>query len=157
MIQSLLQEPDTATAARQPMTCLLREDSDQLSLPMIYQRIVDGFAMKDMEAFIMSCVLESTAQTIIRALGLPIRASQRQQRTQKDVRLTPKQSALAFQYAQVLERSTLVFGTQTDAEEWLRRPCRSLDGNVPLIMVENMIGAQLVDEYLKRVESGVYQ
>ena len=157
MIQPLLQEPDTETAARRPMTCLLRENTDQLSLSMIYQRIVDGFAMEDMEAFIKSCALESTAQTIVRALGLPIRASQRRQSNQKDFRLTPSQSALAFQYAQVLERSTLVFGTQTDAEEWLRRPCRSLNGNVPLIMVENVIGAQLVCEYLKRVESGVYQ
>lgn len=157
MIQSRLQNPATASSPRRPTDYLLLEDADNCSLLMIYRHIMGGFAMKGVEALLASCVLQSTRRTMIRALGVSTRTAERHRNIRGDVRLTPQQSALAFQYAQVLELSTSVFGKQTRAEEWLGRPCRSLDGNVPLIMVENVFGAQAVDNYLRRIEMGVYQ
>jgi putative toxin-antitoxin system antitoxin component (TIGR02293 family) len=157
MTQSLLQNPDIPSSARSPTECLLHQDINQLSLPMIYQRIMDGLTIKDVQALVMSCVLQSTTHMMTSALGIPTRALRAHRRDKEDTRLTARQSALAFQYAKLLERSTSVFGTQTFAEEWMGRPCRSLAGNIPLIMVENVIGAQVVDEYLERVEMGVYQ
>lgn len=157
MIQPLVQDGDSAGSAHGAIACLLGEDADKISLTMLYRRIMDGFPKKDVEAFLASCVCKSTKETMMSRLGMSSRPRRNHQRTDGGVRLTAPQSAQAFQYAQMLERSILVFGTQASAEEWLGRPCRSLDGNVPLIMVENSIGAQVVDEYLRRIESGVYQ
>ncbi|WP_460045013.1 antitoxin Xre/MbcA/ParS toxin-binding domain-containing protein [Pseudomonas sp. S2_H01] len=157
MIKSLLQELAPKTSACLPTECLLHNRADQFSLAMIYRRIMEGFSTKDMRALLGGCVLESTTRTMLRGLGMSTRAYQRHRNDKGDVRLTALQSALAYQYAQVLERSTRVFGTQTFAEEWLGQPCKFLDGNVPLSMVENVIGAQAVEEYLKRIEYGVYQ
>lgn len=157
MIRPLVQDRDSIGSAPRPMACLLGEDADEISLTMIYRRIMDGFAKKDVEAFLASCVRESTKETMMNRLGMSSRSRRHHQRTEGGVRLSAHQSAQAFRYAQMLERSILVFGTQASAEEWLGRPCRSLDGNVPLIMVENSIGAQVVGEYLRRIESGVYQ
>lgn len=50
-----------------------------------------------------------------------------------------QKSAVAFQFAKVLEHATTVFGTQRLAEEWLDRPCKHLAGNVPLNLIDNPI------------------
>ena len=68
-----------------------------------------------------------------------------------------QKSAVAFQFAKVLEHATTVFGTQRLAEEWLDRPCKHLAGNVPLDLIDNSLGFQVVEDYLERVELGVYQ
>jgi putative toxin-antitoxin system antitoxin component (TIGR02293 family) len=67
------------------------------------------------------------------------------------------QSAIAFQYAKVLEDAMSVFGTLRLAEEWLAKPCRHLAGNIPLDLVSNPLGFQVVENYLERLELGVYQ
>lgn len=60
-------------------------------------------------------------------------------------------------YAQVLAHATNVFGSQPLAEEWLRRPCKFLEGGVPLDMIDNPVGLQTIEGYLDRIEYGVYQ
>ena len=51
-------------------------------------------------------------------------------------RLNASQSAVAFQFAKVLEYATTVFGSLPLAEEWLQKPCRHLADLVPLTLVE---------------------
>jgi len=50
-----------------------------------------------------------------------------------------------------------VFGSQPLAEEWLGRPSQFLRGGVPLDMIDNPVGFQAVEDYLERIEYGVYQ
>jgi hypothetical protein len=118
-------------AARRPTECLLHGDPELLSPPMIYKRTIKGFVLKDVKA-----MLGSSAEPAM---------------------LNPQQSALAFQFAKVLEHATKVFGTLTLAEEWLGRPCKFLDGELPLEVIDNPIGFQAVEDYLERIEYGVYQ
>jgi len=56
-----------------------------------------------------------------------------------------------------LEHATTVFGTLRLAEEWLAKPCRRLDDDTPLDLVGNPVGFQVIEDYLERVELGVYQ
>ncbi|CAH0216122.1 MbcA/ParS/Xre antitoxin family protein [Pseudomonas brassicacearum] len=60
-------------------------------------------------------------------------------------------------YAKVLEHAANVFGSQRLAEDWLRKPCMYLDGQVPLELIDNAQGFKVVEDYLTRVELGVYQ
>jgi len=85
-----------------------------------------------------------------------IRTIQRQG-SRQPAHLNSQQSAVAFQYAKVLEHAMNVFGTQKLAEEWLGRPCKHLDGDVPLDVIDNPFGFQAVEDYLERIEYGVYQ
>lgn len=66
-------------------------------------------------------------------------------------------SAATLQYAKVLDRAINVFGNQLLAEEWLGRPCRYLDGDVPQNVIDNPERFQAVDAYLERIKYGVYQ
>jgi putative toxin-antitoxin system antitoxin component (TIGR02293 family) len=60
-------------------------------------------------------------------------------------------------YGKALEHAANVFGSQQLAEDWLRKPCTYLDGQVPLELIDNAQGFKLVEDYLTRVELGVYQ
>jgi putative toxin-antitoxin system antitoxin component (TIGR02293 family) len=60
-------------------------------------------------------------------------------------------------YAKALEHAANVFGCQQLAEDWLRKPCTYLDDQVPLALIDNPPGFQVVEDYLARIELGVYQ
>lgn len=59
-------------------------------------------------------------------------------------------------YAKTLERATAVFGRQRQAENWLQKPCKYLDNHVPLTLIDSLQGFQMVNDYLARIEYGVY-
>ena len=50
-----------------------------------------------------------------------------------------------------------MFGDQQLAEQWLSRPCKYLDGDIPLDVIHNPMGFQAVEDYLERIKYGVYQ
>ncbi|MFC2973267.1 antitoxin Xre/MbcA/ParS toxin-binding domain-containing protein [Azotobacter bryophylli] len=94
--------------------------------------------------------LYSTKKIMSRIMGKSIRNIQRQS-IKQPAHLNPQQSAMTLQHA------INVFGTQTLAEEWLGRPCKYLDGDVPLDVIDNPAGFQAIEDYLERIEYGVYQ
>ncbi|AHL33526.1 hypothetical protein CD58_11725 [Pseudomonas brassicacearum] len=61
------------------------------------------------------------------------------------------------QYAKILEHTTNVFGSRQLAEDWLRKPCKYLGNHVPLELIDSPQGFQVVEDYLTRIEHGVYQ
>lgn len=57
----------------------------------------------------------------------------------------------------MLDRAIEVFGNQKLALEWMGRPCRYLDGDVPQDVIGNPSRIQAVEAYLERITHGVYQ
>ncbi|MDV5861534.1 antitoxin Xre/MbcA/ParS toxin-binding domain-containing protein [Pseudomonas aeruginosa] len=145
-----------ASAPRKPTEYLLRKNADQLSPAMVYRLTVKGFDLNDVKDMLAISDLYSTKKIMSRIVGKSIRSIQRQGNKQP-AHLNSQQSAIAFQYAKVLEHATNVFGTLKLAEEWLGRSCRYLDGEVPLDIIDNPVGFLLLEDYLERIEFGVYQ
>lgn len=141
---------------RRPTEYLLRGDTAQLTTVMVYQLTSEGFALKDVQDMLSISVLFSTSKVLSRIVGKSVRTIQRQGAKQP-AHLSSQQSAVAFQYAKVLEHAITVFGDQKLAEQWLGNPCKQLGGNVPLDMIDNTVGFQAVEDYLTRIELGVYQ
>lgn len=146
-----------ALTARKPTECLLGCDPGLLSPVMVYQQTAKGFKLKAVQEMLLTSDLYSAKQILLRILGKSARTIQRQGSSKQTVRLNCQQSAVALQYAWVLEHAIRVFGTQKLAEGWLGQPCKCLDGEVPLDIVANPVGFQVVDDYLARIEYGVYQ
>ncbi|MBB3105447.1 antitoxin Xre/MbcA/ParS toxin-binding domain-containing protein [Azomonas macrocytogenes] len=157
MISAEARTNKAAPAARRPTEYLLRIDSGQLSPMMIYRLTAKGFDLKDVQDMLSISDLYSTKKIMSRIVGKSIRTIQRQGSSKQPAQLNSQQSAVAFQYAKVLEHAINVFGTQKLAEEWLGRPCKYLDGDVPLDVIDNPVGFQAVEDYLERIEYGVYQ
>lgn len=117
----------------------------------------EGFALNDVQVMIASSELYSNAKILQRITGRSTRSLQRLVNVGGIPRLNAQQSAVAFQFARALEHASSVFGSQRRAEEWLGRPCKHLKSNVPLDLIENALGFQVVEAYLQRVELGLYQ
>lgn len=143
-------------AARSPTAYLFGGESGNLSTIRIYLLTKDGFQLKDVQNMLSSSALYSTQKVWSRIVGKSVRTIQRQG-SKQPAQLNSQQSAVAFQYAKVLEHAIAVFGTQKAAEDWLGSPCKYLEGGVPLDLIDNPVGFQAVEDYLERVELGVYQ
>jgi len=81
----------------------------------------------------------------------------RKQRLGREQSVPLSPGAMSSQYYKVLERAINVFGNQKLAEEWLGRPCRYFDGELPLAIIVDPVGLQAVEAYLQRIERGIYQ
>ncbi|MNE59562.1 hypothetical protein D3C76_88990 [compost metagenome] len=140
-----------------PTVFLIGDQPVPPSSLQVYQLVCAGFTLTDVKAMVSSSALYSSSDTLKRVVGRSVRTLQRKAQESGKVRLNAQQSAVAFQYARALEDAIAVFGSQLQAEAWLGRPCPHLEGCVPLDMVENAVGFQIVEAYLQRLEMGVYQ
>lgn len=140
-----------------PTTYLTQSQSEQLSTLDLFLRVREGFALSDVKAMVAASELYSAAKVLRRITGKSSSTIQRQGSKGGAARLNAQQSTVAFQYAQALEHAASVFGSKKRAEEWLGRPCKHLADHVPLEMIENSLGFQVVEGYLQRIEFGVYQ
>lgn len=140
-----------------PTEYLLGQDPNELNLLEVLRLAREGFELADVESMLSACQLYQSNDIISRIVGRSAKAIRKQVAAGKTFRLSYQQSVLAYQYAKVLESATSVFGCQRIAEEWLSRPCKQLDGIVPLDAIDNAIGFRTVEDYLERVVCGVYQ
>jgi len=145
-----------ANKPRKPTEVLLHgRKGDTRMLVIRYTQ--EGFELSDVRDMLAISALYMEHDLIQRITGKSIRTVQRLTKETGQVRLNQQQSTIAFQYAQALEHATNVFGNLLLAEEWLRKPCKYLDGHVPLELIDNSLGFQAVEDYLTRIEYGVYQ
>lgn len=85
--------------------------------------------------------------------------STRTLRRQKDA---PKKSmptdlaSRTWLFAGTLARATEVFGGREQAERWMSEEAMGLDGARPIDLLRTVQGAELVNEFLGRLEYGVY-
>lgn len=141
---------------KKPTEFLLRADSGRLSPVNVYELTAKGFELKDVQEMLSISDLYSGRGVLGRILGKSSDKTNYQGKRQP-VRLNSNQSAIAFLYASALECAIDVFGTQELAEEWLGRPCKYLNADAPLDLIDNALGFRIVQDYLKRIEYGVYQ
>lgn len=59
-------------------------------------------------------------------------------------------------FAETLAKATEVFGGRAQAEGWMSREAMGLDGARPIDLLTTVQGAELVNEFLGRLEHGVY-
>jgi putative toxin-antitoxin system antitoxin component (TIGR02293 family) len=93
--------------------------------------------------------------SVEKALGMSLRTFQRR----KDAPAKPlnhEQSGRTWKFAEILAKATGVFGSQEEAERWLERPATGLDQRRPIDLLATPAGVELVEEFLTRLEYGVY-
>lgn len=153
MVSPRAQMPISPPEFRNPTDCLTQIKTEHLSQLNIFLLVKDGFALQDVRAMVSISKLYASSKVIDRILG----KSKPHKTDDGSLRLNASQSAIAFQFAKVLEQAAKVFGSLPLAEEWLQKPCRHLAGLVPLTLVDNPLGYRAIEDYLGRVELGVYQ
>jgi putative toxin-antitoxin system antitoxin component (TIGR02293 family) len=89
------------------------------------------------------------------ALGMSIRTYQRR-REESEKPLSPEQSGRVWQFAEILVQAVAVFGAQADAEDWLLQPAMGLNRRRPIDLLASPSGVALLEDFLGRLEYGVY-
>jgi putative toxin-antitoxin system antitoxin component (TIGR02293 family) len=70
--------------------------------------------------------------------------------------LNQEQSGRTWKFAEILAKETAVFGSQEDAEQWLERPAIGLNQRRPIDLLATAAGVEMVEDFLTRLEYGVY-
>jgi putative toxin-antitoxin system antitoxin component (TIGR02293 family) len=90
-----------------------------------------------------------------KAIGMSLRTYQRYASTATKP-LNPEQSGRTWKLAEILAKATAVFGSKEDAEQWLEQPAMGLNQRKPIDLLATPAGVELVEEFLGRLEYGVY-
>ena len=104
---------------------------------------------------LVSSVASLSPEQVGAAIGVSSRTLRRR-RDAPDAALSPEQGGRALRFAELLARAAAVFGGRPQAERWFDTPATGLDRHKPIDLVATQVGAQLVDEFLGRLEHGVY-
>jgi putative toxin-antitoxin system antitoxin component (TIGR02293 family) len=93
--------------------------------------------------------------SIEKAVGISRRTFQRRRIAPKKP-LSQEQSGRTWKFAEILAKATAVLGSQEAAERWLERPAIGLERRRPIDLLATPAGVRIVEEYLGRIEYGVY-
>ena len=94
-------------------------------------------------------------QALTEVLGISERTLRRQ-REHPEKPMPPDLASKTWLIAETLANASTVFGSRNAAERWMARPAMGLDGARPIELLRTLQGAELVTEFLGRLEHAVY-
>jgi len=120
-----------------------------------HEMLVQGLPAKALRHLVDNLVVLNKTSSLEKAVGMSLRTFQRR----KDAPAKPlnqEQSGRTWKFAEILAKATAVFGSQRAAEQWLERPAIGLDQRRPIDLLATPAGVELVEDFLERLEYGVY-
>ncbi len=117
--------------------------------------IMKGLSSRALVHLVSNVTILSSGDALNKAIGMSIRTLQRR-KTETDRALSTEQSSRAWRFAEILAQATDVLGDQEAAEAWLLAPAIGLDNRRPIDLLSSAAGAEAVENYLTRMEYGVY-
>lgn len=91
-----------------------------------------------------------------KAVGLSLRTLQRHKAGSARQLLSVEQSNRAWRFAEIFAHATEVMGSEESAEAWMNKPAIGLSNRKPVDLLATSAGVEAVEEYLTRLEYGVY-
>lgn len=77
-------------------------------------------------------------------------------RNKYDEPLTLAESDRVQRLERISAMANRVFGSEEKAHRWLRKPCRALDGAIPVEILASETGAHMVEEELHAIDFGMF-
>ena len=100
--------------------------------------------------------LRGTGFTNTEIFQLVVSKRSLERRQQKDEPLSAAESDRAMRLSRIHDHAVRVFGSEEKAQRWLRKPCRALDGAIPLELLASETGAHIVDSELHAIDHGMF-
>lgn len=121
-----------------------------------HEAILKGFSNRALTHLVGNVAVMQQADVMEKAVGISLRTFQRRKKEGATKPLSQEQSGRAWKFAEILARATRVLGSQDDAELWLSRPAIGLNQQRPIDLLATTAGVEIVEDYLERLEYGVY-
>jgi putative toxin-antitoxin system antitoxin component (TIGR02293 family) len=116
--------------------------------------VIHGMPAEAM-ARLFASIVSLSPNALLAAIGVSERSFARRKAAPK-TRLPVDEGERLWRFAEVLAHATCVFGSQLEAEHWLEHPVIGLDHRKPIDLLRTYPGTRLVNDYLTRIEHGVY-
>ncbi|MER8762030.1 MULTISPECIES: antitoxin Xre/MbcA/ParS toxin-binding domain-containing protein [unclassified Mesorhizobium] len=120
-----------------------------------HELLLHGLPASALDHLIGQLVFIQKTDSLEKAIGMSLRTYQRRKDAPSKP-LSQDQSGRTWKFAEILSKATDVFGSQAEAEQWLERPAIGLDQRRPIDLLATPVGIELVEDYLERLEYGVY-
>lgn len=120
----------------------------------VHELIERGFPSDAIISFVQSIDLFKDKHVFVKVIGMSERTLQRRMKHPEP--LSAEQSSRAWRFAEVLSKAEEVFGERQEAERWLVTPAMGLEGRAPIDLLTTQVGFELVDDFLTRMDYGVY-
>jgi putative toxin-antitoxin system antitoxin component (TIGR02293 family) len=120
----------------------------------IHATIVHGIPYSALFFLTVNSTVLSEAD-VASVVGISARTLRRQKDAPKKTMPTDLASR-TWLFAEILAKASAVFAGRADAERWMSERAMGLDGARPIDLMRTLQGAELVNEFLGRLEYGVY-
>ena len=120
-----------------------------------HEMLLRGLPTKALTHLVQNLVLLRWDESFAKAVGMSQRTYQRHTSTSAK-QLNPEQSGRTWKLAEILAKATAVFGSKKEAEQWLEQPAMGLNQRRPINLLATPAGVELVEDFLVRLEYGVY-
>lgn len=120
-----------------------------------HELLLIGLPTSALDHLVGNLVFIRKNESLEKAVGMSLRTWQRRKDAPSKP-LSQEQSGRAWKFAEILSKATDVLGSQVEAEQWLERPAIGLDQRRPIDLLGTPAGVELVEDYLERLEYGVY-
>ena len=120
-----------------------------------HQLLLRGLPGAALTYLVDSLVLLHDPVSLEKAVGVSLRTLQRRKADPTKL-LNQEQSGRTWRFAEILAKATAVFGSRAEAEQWLERSAIGLDQRRPIDLLATTAGVEIVENYLERIEYGVY-
>ncbi|MGQ7245754.1 type II RES/Xre toxin-antitoxin system antitoxin [Halomonas sp. V046] len=120
----------------------------------IHEMIEEGLASQDVIHFVESVDLLRDKKVVSKVLGMSERTLYR--RVKSPEPLTAEQSSRTWRFAEILTKAENVFGDPQEAQRWMSTPAMGLERRKPIDLITTQVGFELVDNFLTRLDYGVY-
>jgi putative toxin-antitoxin system antitoxin component (TIGR02293 family) len=120
----------------------------------IHEMIEKGLSSQDIIHFVESIELFHDKRVVAKVIGMSERTLYR--RVKKPEPLTAEQSSRTWRFAEILTKAEDVFGDPEEAQRWMNTTAMGLEGRKPIDLITTQVGYELVDDFLTRMDYGVY-
>lgn len=120
-----------------------------------HELLLRGLPTRALTHLVQNLVVLRWDPAFERAVGMSQRTYQRHISTAAKS-LNPEQTARTWKLAEILARATSVLGSKEEAEQWLEKSAVGLDQRRPIDLLATPAGTELVEDFLVRLEYGVY-
>jgi putative toxin-antitoxin system antitoxin component (TIGR02293 family) len=120
-----------------------------------HEMLLNGLPSRALLHLVQNLVRLRWDDSFARAIGMSHRTYQRHT-TAHAKPLSSEQSGRTWKLAEILAKATSVFGSKEEAEQWLERPAIGLNQRKPIDLLATPAGVELVEDFLVRLEYGVY-
>lgn len=120
-----------------------------------HEMLLRGLPTKALTYLVQNFVSLRWDDSFAKAIGMSQRTYQRHT-TATAKPLNPEQSGRTWKLAEILTKATNIFGSKEEAEQWLEQPAIGLDQRRPIDLLATPAGVELVEDFMVRLEYGVY-